>query len=338
MPVENQLGHVIGQTENEARYDKATKKLLANKIVLAHIMKGCVQEYQNCTVEEIAEKYIEGTPEVGSAGVHVDDTNRETGDMIHGSNTEDSTLTEGTIYYDVRFDAVAPRAKADGQEERICLIVNVEAQNKFNPGYPLVKRAVYYCSRLISAQRGSVFGKSEYGKIKKVYSIWVCTRPPEKFENTITRYAIQPETIVGNAVETSDNYDLLSAVMVCLGKPGTKNYAGVLKFLEVLLSSRAAEEKKKILTEDFGVAMTETLEQEVREMCNLSQGVKAEGIQQGIAQGIQKGLAEGIEIGEVRMLVKQVRKGRLTLEQAAEDAGMTVEQFKAVLESTPLTL
>lgn len=39
-------------------------------------MKGCVDEYSECSVDEIAEKYIEGTPEVGTVGVHVDDTNR----------------------------------------------------------------------------------------------------------------------------------------------------------------------------------------------------------------------------------------------------------------------
>ena len=27
-------------------------------------MKGCVDEYSECSVDEIAEKYIEGTPEV----------------------------------------------------------------------------------------------------------------------------------------------------------------------------------------------------------------------------------------------------------------------------------
>ena len=36
------------------------------------------------------------------------------------------------------------------------------------------------------------------------------------------------------------------------------------------------------------------------------------------------------------MLVKQVRKGRVTIEEAAEDAGMTVEEFKKVMENTPL--
>ena len=65
-------------------------------------------------------------------------------------------------------------------------------------------------------------------------------------------------------------------------------------------------------------------EREVLVMCNLSQGVKAEGRE------------EGINIGEMRMLVKQVRKGRVTIEEAAEDAGMTVEEFKKVMENTPL--
>ena len=51
------------------------------------------------------------------------------------------------------------------------------------------------------------------------------------------------------------------------------------------------------------------------------------------SQGVK---AEGINIGEMRMLVKQVRKGRVTIEEAAEDAGMTVEEFKKVMENTPL--
>ncbi len=116
----------------------------------------------------------------------------------------------------------------------------------------------------------------------------------------------------------------MSVVTICLGEPGTENYTGIVKFMDVLLSSsRAATEKRKF-EEEFGVAMNEELEREVLVMCNLSQGVKAEGRE------------EGINIGEMRMLVKQVRKGRVTIEEAAEDAGMTVEEFKKVMENTPL--
>lgn len=62
--MENQLAHAITQTEYDLSYDKAAKKLLANKQILAQIMKNCVNEYSACSVDEIAEKYIEGTPEV----------------------------------------------------------------------------------------------------------------------------------------------------------------------------------------------------------------------------------------------------------------------------------
>ena len=70
--------------------------------------------------------------------------------------------------------------------------------------------------------------------------------------------------------------------------------------------------------------MNEDLEREVLVMCNLSQGVKAEGRE------------EGISIGEMRMLVQLVRDGDLKMERAAEKAKMTVEQFKKVMENTPL--
>lgn len=42
--VENQLAHTITQTEFDSDYDKTAKKLLANKQILAQIMKGCVDE------------------------------------------------------------------------------------------------------------------------------------------------------------------------------------------------------------------------------------------------------------------------------------------------------
>ena len=160
---------------------------------------------------------------------------------------------------------------------------------------------------------------------RKVYicqlDIWVCTHPTKEFQNTLIRYSIRPEQLIGNAVEKSENYDLMSVVTICLGDPGTENYTGIVKFMDVLLSSsRAATEKKKILEEEFGVAMNEELEREVLVMCNLSQGVKA----------------EGINIGEMRMLVQLVRDGDLKIERAAEKAKMTVEQFKKVMENTPL--
>lgn len=173
MIVQSTLSKTISTTGQKAAYDKACKKLLSEKIILAWIMKSCLPEYRDCTVQEIAEKYIEGKPQISEIAVHQDEQ-LETAPMIKGLNTEDNSICEETITYDVRFRAVAP---ASG--ELIQLIINVEAQRDFYPGYPIIKRSIYYCSRMISSQYGTEFTNSHYEKIKKVYSIFICIDSPQ---------------------------------------------------------------------------------------------------------------------------------------------------------------
>ena len=105
-------------------------------------MKSCREEYRDCAPQEIAEQYIEGTPQVGEEPVYPDEAPR-----IHGMSNEDSSMHEGTVVYDVRFTALAPSTG-----EPIRLIINLEAQNSYYPGYPIVTRALYNCNRLISSQ------------------------------------------------------------------------------------------------------------------------------------------------------------------------------------------
>ena len=196
-------------------------------------MKSCLEEFRDISVEDIAEKYIEGHPRI--------------------------------------------------------------AQNDFYPGYPIIKRGIYYCSRMISSQYGVEFTKSHFEKIKKVYSIWICANPPKYRQNTINRYRIREEQLVGDVREAEENYDLLTAIVIALGKPGDRNYSGILKLLEVLLSSdRLAEEKKRILQEDFQIKMSYELESEVQTMCNLSKGIEEKGIHQGLAQGVQQATLSSI--------------------------------------------
>ena len=307
MEQETLAAQTIETVGTDPRYDESVKRLLANKSILAVILKECVPEFKHCTTREIAEQYIEGEPQIGEVGIAPDETNRS-GEVIHGLNTEDATLTEGSI----RFYASAP-----GEDGLIGLIINLEAQNRFNPGYPLLKRAIYYCSRMISAQYGAEFTKSEYGNIKKVYSIWICSNPPKDRRNTITQYSIREEQIVGEAKEEVKNYDLMSAVMICLGEETDRNYSGLLKFLEVLLSDeKTAAAKKTILQNEFNVPMTQTLETEVYQMCNLSQGAIEKGIQKGMQQGIQQGIGQGRE--EER--IASVRNLMQNLHMTAEDA------------------
>ena len=172
----------------------------------------------------------------------------------------------------------------------IRLIINIEAQNDFYPGYPLIKRGIYYCSRMISAQYGTEFTNSHYENIKKVYSIWICMNPPKSRENSITRYYIAEENLAGSVKERKADYDLMAAVMICLGKEEDSG-TDLLKLLNVLLSTETgSQDKCQILEEDFHIRMTLALESEVSLMCNLSKGVEEKGIQKGRQEGRQEGI------------------------------------------------
>lgn len=94
------LSKSIDIIAEKAKYDAACKKVLAEKIILAWIMKHTMKEYQDYPVEEIAEKYIEGIPEISQVPVLPDETNSP---KISGMGVEDVTVTEGTITYDIRF-------------------------------------------------------------------------------------------------------------------------------------------------------------------------------------------------------------------------------------------
>lgn len=289
-----------------AGYDAACKRVLSEKAILARIMKSCLEEYKNCDVDEIAEKYIEGQPQVSSVSVLPD----EDSTIISGIDTEDKSLREGTITYDIRFRAIVP-----GSGEPIGLIVNVEAQNDFYPGYPLIKRGIYYCCRMISSQYGREFIHSHFEKIKKVYSIWICMHPPKSRENTITRYRLVEEQLVGEAAEPAENYDLLSVIMLCLGGSDGENYDGVLRMLDVLLGSETSEaEKRKILQDEYDIRMTQAMEKEVSVMCNLSKGV------------MEKGVAKG-RLEEKHILIRNAFKMGLSVETIMQLTGLSEREI-----------
>jgi len=286
--VETRLTSAIGLMNGKKIYDETCKRILSNKMILAWLMKECVEEYVDVTVEDIAKFYIEGIPNVGSVEV-------VTGKTIHGLPTEEIGLTEGKIFYDIRYRAVAPK-----QDTVVELIINVEAQNKYNPGYPLIKRAVVYDGHMISSQYGIEFDKMDYNKVKKVYSIWICRNVPKKLSNSITCYEINERNIVGKVTEKKENYDLLSVVMIYLGKAGDEQESDVLNLLNRLFSGDVGKEEKLImLEEEYGIVRTDKLKREVTNMCNLSQGVEDRGIEKGKIEIAKKLISMNFKLEEI---------------------------------------
>ena len=250
----------------------------------------------------------------------------ETAPVIQGMGQEQSSVTEGNVTFDIYFNAIVP-----GTEEPVHIIINMEAQGDFYPGYSLLKRGFYYAGRMLSAQKGTVFAESHYNKLRKVYSIWLCTDPPDYRKNTITSYHITETNLVGNVKEELTNYDLLTIIMICLDTEKNAKYDGILKLLGVLFSKEATPaEKKQILQDDFNIPMTQNFERKVAYMGSLADGIEARGIKKGKELGKSEGIAIGKSEGIESVVLAMLKAGKYAIEEIASLSGLSVDEVKAL--------
>ena len=293
-------------------YDQHAKRLLAQKDVVARILKGVVPEFHHIDLATIANQCIEGEPEIGAIPVDMDKTNaaRQMPKELRGDNTESASPTEGWIRFDILFHAIVPQSG-----ERITLIVNIEAQKTQSHsrlGYALLRRAIYYACRLISSQKETEFAKSNYDDIKKVYSIWICMDAPDE-KSAINVYDMQERHLLHITKAEKSHYDLLNIIMIYLGADNSGN--DLIRFLNLLFrdTAKSAAEKKKILESEFKLDISSDMEKEMNTMCNLSEGIFEQGIVQGIVQGREQGIVQGREQGIVQgesgMILSMLRKG-----------------------------
>ncbi len=294
METNTPVSKTIDTAYRNPKLDEACKKVLSFKIILAHILKGCLEEFKDIDVNDIAEKYIEGKPLVSKEAVHQDE-----GIVIDGKNTDDSSIDEGTARYDILFDVFVPVSN-----EQVKLIINIEAQSRITSLDNLLRRARYYCARMLSHQYGREFMKSEYENIKKVFSIWVLTDPRVEMRNTIKRIYLTEKNLVGNAPNLREYYDTDEVILVGLGSEKDDNYSGLLKMLDVLFSeSVSIDAKKKILENEYNIKMSEEMQTEVYEMCDYSLGVYDRGVEnakladiKNVMEGLSMSLEKALEL------------------------------------------
>ena len=312
MERQTDLAEAIDVVADKAQYDRCAKKLLAFKAIDAWILKTCVKEFYPYSVEYITEHCLSGEVEISEHAVHQDQLNRSkrvNGDeQVTKMNSESSSVNEGTVYYDVRFTAIAPT-----NEEIIKLIINLEIQTNDKPGYELVTRGIYYCARMISEQHDSVFIGEHYEKIQKVYSIWICPSTPECRKNQMTRYHMTKDQVIGNTYVKEQAYDLMEIIILSLGEPENDADCSILNLLNTLFSpSVLPDEKKNVLSKKYNIAMTAELESEVQRMCNLSTAIEN--------QGINKGRAEGVDLMAKLVKILLAEKRYSDAEKASDDA------------------
>ena len=194
----------------------------------------------------------------------------------------------------------------------IKLIVNVEGQRNANLHYDLTRRGIYYSARLITSQKGTVFKNDDYNAIKKVYSIWICTKPSPDARGTCQRYTIGKEDFIGSYNVDSKHYDLMTVVVLWVGDSTDPNYNHkLLKMLSLFFRSEISiEQSHHILTTEYGFQRT-FLTEEVK-MKSWARDIENEGYERGVKQGLEQGVKLGM-CNAVKRLMVSMNK---TLEDA----------------------
>ena len=308
-----ELKNAVLATDRDAQYDNSAKRLIAHKIILARILIKTVEKFKGMDPLEVA-ALIEGIPYISTVPVEPGLTNAvhfQNGKRIVGFNTENQELNEGLV----RFDIVFYVRMKDGLSQ---IIINVEAQKDEPSDYKILNRAVFYVSRLISSQKEKDFENSSYDDIKCVYSIWICMNMEE---NTMSHIHLTKEDLIGS-YEWKGNLDLLNIIMIGLAKelPEHDEAYELHRLLGALLSRElTVDEKLDIIGKEYDIPLEENFRKDMSTMCNLSQGVKEEGIAIGRAEG------------EAGLITKMYKNG-LSIELIASATDKTIEEVKTIIE------
>ena len=318
-------------------FDRFTKKVLSLKSVVANLLMGSAEEYKDCSFAEVM-SCLDTNPKVGEEPV--DDSFI----MMDNSGGETVSVNDGLRSFDTKFKVKLPQSYKEKhkQDERVSVMVNMESQKSSNVGYSMEARGIYYLSRLISSQFNVEFSKSEFSKILKAYSYWICMNVPDNEANTITRYSFKPEHLVGDHPDYPHKYDLMTLVMIKIGKnKSDEKITGLLYslFKEIPLNGLNQETKEK-LEKDYGIKFTEEFIEEADGMCVLSKEILDMGMEKGMEKGRKEGREEGMEKGREKgaieralNIAEKLRKIGMPEDKIAEIVGIDKETLEGAMNN-----
>ena len=292
MSIDTEIKNAVSAADQDAQYDDKAKRLLGNKIILAHILVKTVDEFRGMNPKEVV-FYIEGEPLIGVVPVEPGLTNagkEENGQRIVGMNTENAEINEGLV----RFDIIFYVRMKDGISQ---VIVNVEAQKDEPTSYHILNRAVFYVSRLVSSQKERDFVKTNYNDIKRVFSIWVCMNMDE---NSMDYVHLTDDKLLGS-YPWKGGLDLLNIVLIGIANelPEHDDKYELHRLLSTLLSMELSiDEKLGIMEKEYSIAVDDRIREDVSAMCNLSQGIRDNTLAEVIMTMHEKGYTS-VQIAEI---------------------------------------
>ena len=299
MSIDTEIKNAVSAADQDAQYDDKAKRLLGNKIILAHILVKTVDEFKGMNPKEVV-SYIEGEPLIGVVPVEPGLTNagkEENGQRIVGMNTENAEINEGLV----RFDIIFYVRMKDGISQ---VIVNLEAQKDEPTSYHILNRAVFYVSHLVSSQKERDFVKTNYNDIKRVFSIWVCMNMDE---NSMDYVHLTDDKLLGS-YPWKGGLDLLNIVLIGIANelPEHDEKYELHRLLSTLLSAElTVDEKLGIIKTEYSIPVDEKLRKDMSAMCNLSQGIRENATDNAITGVIMNMHRDGYSSEQIARIVEK---------------------------------
>ena len=135
-------------------------------------------------------------------------------------------------------------------------------------------------------------------------------------ENSMNHIHLTNDNMVGSYV-WKGKMDLINIIMIGLAKqlPEHDEQYELHRLLGALLSRELTiDEKLNIIGNEYDIPVEEDFRKDVNVMCNLSQGIKE----------------DGIAIGEARFVIRMYKNG-FTAEQIAAAVDMAVKDVEAII-------
>ena len=297
----------MNAVSDKEKYDASVKKIVSQPRFVAAIMRLTVPEYEGMTVEEILPCIVEISEETA-----VDDVSAA---ALQNMPQEQISLLSKIISYDLHIKARNPKAG----NINLTLYFDFEFQNEYRDtslGYPLLKRAFYYVARELDSQLGVLTKDTDYGSLQKSYSIWICNEHiPEEEQNSMTRYHIVKEDVIGHSSDIPENYDLMEVIMIRRGSIEIDE--DIFDFLNGLFKS----DVDRVVKYTGG---DKVIEGEVKKMGGFGQALVESTEEKVLAEATKKRDREKIE--------EMLRKGK-TPEAIADFCGYPIELIKSVQDS-----
>ena len=315
-----EIANAVNAAGDKAQYDTHVKRLLAQKIILAHILVKTVDEFKGMKPEDVV-KYIEGEPSISVVPVEPGLANMEktdaTGQRIVGLNTENAEINEGLVRFDIIFYVRMPSVD-DTKNGLSQIIVNIEAQKDEPTEYKILNRAIFYVSRLISSQKERDFVNTNYDDIKQVFSIWICMNMDD---NSLSHIHLTKDEML-KPCNWKGNLDLLNIVLIGITNeiPEHDEKYEMHRLIGTLLSGELKEQEKlDIIEHEYNIPISQEFREDVRIMCNLSTGIEERATERATEKTSEK------------FILNMYKKG-YTLDQIADVAEIGVDEVEAIIK------